>query len=191
MSDPRSELAMHAHYIVPVLVVLFILWRIYVRMRRSFGRQRVQPRRMTVRITLLALIGILVLGASPNLWALGAVLAGAACGALLGLLGLRHTQFQSTSEGRFYTPHTYIGLSVTALFLGRLVYDALLFSHDMQAFSAGPTALLAAEQSNPLTLALSGAVIAYYLTYYFGVLRRSRQAAPGAPVIPTSPTTPE
>ncbi len=178
---------MHAHYIVPVLVVLFILWRIYIRMRRSFGRQRVQPRRMTVRITLLALIGILVLGASPNLWALGAVLAGAACGALLGLLGLRHTQFQSTSEGRFYTPHTYIGLSVTALFLGRLVYDALLFSHDMQAFSAGPAGLAIAEQSNPLTLALTGAVIAYYLTYYLGVLRRSRQAVPETPVLQTTP----
>ena len=179
---------MHTKLIVPVLIVAVVVWRIFMRMRRSFGRQRVQPRRMTIRITVLALIGLLLLlAANLDLWTMGGVLAGGACGALLGLLGLRHTQFESTPEGRFYTPHTYIGLTVTVLFLARLAYDIALLSHGMPTAFSGPGNPYSAEQNNPLTLAVSGAFIGYYLAYYAGVLRKSRQPDRAAPVIQSTP----
>lgn len=179
---------MHTKLIVPVLIAAIVLWRVYVRIRRSFGRQSVRPRRVTIRITVLALIGVLLLFAAKlDLWSLGGVLAGGACGALLALLGLRHTRFESTPEGRFYTPHTYIGLTVTVLFLARLAYDIALLSHNMPTSAAGPGNLYAAEQSNPLTLAVSGAFIGYYLAYYAGVLRKSRQPRPETPVIQSTP----
>lgn len=167
---------MHAKLIVPILLGALLLWRVYVRMRRTFGRQRVQPRRITARITMLALVGALLLpAASHTAWTLGGALTGGAGGVLLALLGLRHTQFEVNTEGRFYTPHTYIGLAVTVAFLGRLIYDLLLFSRDMHAISAGASAFSATAQYNPITLALSGAFIGYYLAYYLGILRKSRQ----------------
>jgi cytochrome b561 len=179
---------MHTKLLVPILIASVVLWRIYMRMRRSFGRQSVQPRRMTIRITVLALIGVLLLlAATLDLWTLGGALAGGACGALLALLGLRHTQFESTPAGHFYTPHTYIGLTVTALFLVRLAYDIALLSHGMPTAAPASSNPFAAEQNNPLTLALSAAFIGYYLAYYTGVLRKSRQPGGEAPVIESTP----
>src|SRR5689334_20773065 len=35
---------------------------------------------------------------------------------------MQHTKFEATAEGNFYTPHTYIGLAVSALLLGRVAY---------------------------------------------------------------------
>ncbi len=181
---------MHAKLIIPALVVALLAWRIYVRMRRTFGRQRVQPRRLRVRISLLGGIGALLLVAGGHdVWTLGGICAGAACGALLALLGLRHTRFEATAEGRFYTPHTYIGVAVTALFFGRLIYDLLQFSHDAAAISALHGVGPGPDPYNPVTLGLSGAFIAYYLAYYFGVLRYSLQAARDAPVVPPEPQT--
>ncbi len=181
---------MHSKLIIPVLVVALLAWRTFVRMRRTFGRQRVQPRRLRVRISLLGGIGALLLVAGgQDVWLLGGICAGALCGALLALLGLRHTRFEATAEGRFYTPHTYIGLAVTALFFGRLIYDLLQFSHDAAAISALHGAGPGPNPYNPVTLGLSGAFIAYYLAYYLGVLRCSLQAARDAPVVPLEPQT--
>jgi hypothetical protein len=182
---------MHSKLIIPVLVVALLAWRMYVRMHRTFGRQRVQPRRVRARIALLGVIGALLLvAAGHDAWTLGGTCAGAACGALLALLGLRHTRFEATAEGRFYTPHTYIGLAVTALFLGRLIYDLAQFSHDAAAVSALHGAGVPGPNPyNPVTLALSGAFITYYLAYYLGVLRCSLQAARDAPVVPIEPQT--
>ena len=178
---------MNTKLLVPILIAAIVVWWIYVRMRRTFGRQSVQPRRMTIRITVLALIGVLLLAAKLDVWTMGGVLAGGACGALLALLGLRHTQFESTPEGRFYTPHTYIGLTVTVLFLARLAYDITLLSHGLPTAFSGPGNPYAAEQDNPLTLAVSGAFVGYYLAYYAGVLRQSRQPDREAAVIQSTP----
>ncbi len=169
---------MHSKLIVPVLIAALIGLRLYMRMRRSFGRQRVQPRRMTVRITIFALLCVLlVLFTRGNVTMLADLLAGGACGAALGSLGLRHTRFESTAEGHFYTPHTYIGLTVTVLFLARVAYDFLVLYHGaLPVPGQGPAAL---PPESPLTLAVSGAFIAYYLVYYIGVLRKSRQGVPG------------
>jgi hypothetical protein len=91
---------------------------------------------------------------------------------------MRHTQFESTPEGRFYTPHAYIGLIVTALFLGRLVYRVagvpIGASGDPQ-----PADPLSVYRSSPLTFAVLSTLVAYYLTYYVGVLRRTRALAIG------------
>jgi len=172
--------------IAPILITAFIAWRVYIRTRRSFGRQQVQPRRMTTRIAVFALFGVLlVLFTRGNVWTLAALLAGSACGAALAVLGLRHTRFESTPEGRFYTPHSYIGLTVTVLFLARIVSDYLTLAHGALTAPAGPGPV-ALPPEGPLTLAVSAAFSAYYLAYYAGVLRKSRQPA-GAELIQAGP----
>src|SRR5271155_4214846 len=108
---------MNPKIITPVLMAALVIWMIYRRMRRTFGRQKVSETRIWVRIGIFAVVGGIFLMASlHNAPILGALLGGLIGGAALGYLGLRHTQFEVTPEGGFYTPHTYIGLTVTALF---------------------------------------------------------------------------
>ncbi|MGH8089851.1 MAG: DUF1453 domain-containing protein [Rudaea sp.] len=166
--------------VTPLLVAAFVAWAIYRRVRRNIGRQRVQPMRMRSRIVLLGVVGALVLAASThNLQSVEGMLAGIAGGVALAWLGLRHTKFEVTEQGSFYTPHTYIGLFVSALLLGRIAYRFMIVYPTMQAAHQVNANPFAAYQKSPLTLAIFGIVIGYYIAYYAGVLMRS--AKPAAP----------
>jgi hypothetical protein len=165
--------------ITPILIGALVVWGVLRRARRSFGRQPVQVTRMMLRIVILTLVGGLIAatGVAHNPQALAPLLGGAACGAGLGYLGLRHTRFEATPEGRFYTPHTYIGLAVMALFLGRLLYRMLDLYATGASAGADPN-LAATYQRNPLTLGIFAVLIVYYLVFYAGVLFRTRPGAP-------------
>jgi hypothetical protein len=159
-----------------VLVAAFVGWAIYRRARRSIGRQPVQVRRLRLRVGILAIVGTLVLSASvANVTLLAALLGGLACGAILGSVGLRHTKFEVSAEGRFYTPHTYIGLFVSALFIARMLFRFLTLyapAHLEAPPSANP---FEQYQKSPLTLAIFGVLLGYYVLFYLGVLKKSRE----------------
>src|SRR5215472_13342091 len=93
--------------ITPILVAALVVFGVVRRLRRTFGRQPVQPGRIWFRIGVLTLAGGLTAATSAMRGAgmLEALIAGFACGAMLGYLGLRHTRFEVTPEGRYYTPH--------------------------------------------------------------------------------------
>ncbi len=166
---------MDLRLLTPVLLGAVLLWAVYRRVRRNFGRQAVNGARLQWRVALLAVISALILfGSARSPALLGALVAGVAAGAALGLVGLRHTQFEATPQGRFYTPHTYLGVAVTALFLGRLLYRVLALYLDTQTALQPNQDPLAAYQKSPLTLAIFGVLIGYYLVFNVGVLRKSR-----------------
>ena len=169
--------------VTSVLIAAFLGWAIYRRARRSFGRQPVNVVRLRLRIGALAVIGTLILAASVvNMNLLAAMLGGIACGAVLATVGLRHTRFEATAEGRFYTPHTYIGLFVGALFLGRILFRYLtLYGHPQSIAQAGPNPFDQYQRS-PLTLAIFGVLVGYYVLFNLGVLRKSREIS-----LPASP----
>jgi len=162
-----------------VLVAALLGWAIYRRARRSFGRQPVQVGRLRFRVGALAVVGTLIIVASvASMNLLAALLGGIACGASLATIGLRHTRFEATSEGRFYTPHTYIGLFVSALFIARILYRYLaLYGHPQEMAQAGPNPF-GQFQRSPLTLAIFGVLIGYYILFNLGVLRKSREIPP-------------
>jgi hypothetical protein len=175
--------------ITPILIGALLVWAIVRRVRRTFGRQPVQPVRMWLRIGILTFAGVAIVATSGMRSAamLEALIGGLLCGAALGGLGLRHTRFEVTTEGRFYTPHTYIGLAVMLLFLGRLAYRFLYFSIGTGGtFLTDPQAA-AAYQRSPLTLGTFGLLVGYYVLYYAGVLFRTRPSALPAPSPATSP----
>jgi hypothetical protein len=169
---------MDPQLLTPILFAALIAWGIFRRLRRSFGRQRVDAGRMWFRMGLLTLVSVLVLaGGVRDARILGAFVAGVACGTALGVVGLRHTQFEVTAEGRFYTPHTYIGLAVTALFLGRVLYRVLYMYFDAHGMGAPSQSAALSYQRNPLTLAVFGALVSYYISFYAGILAKTRTAA--------------
>jgi H+/gluconate symporter-like permease len=162
--------------LIAVPLVGFMLYR---RLRRTFGRQPVTPKRMVSRMALLCVVCILLLvRSSATAVSLGAAVAGLVLGATLAVVGLMHTKVESTAEGKFYTPNKWIGLAVTALVLGRLAGRLVTVSgHATQV--ASETSPFAGLQRSPLTLGLFFLLAGYYVTYYAGVLRKA--AALGAP----------
>ena len=168
--------------IVPAIVFpALYAWALYRRVRRNIGRQPFQPTRLTIRIAILTLIGggfLFAAAAAHASLAVEAGLIGLVLGAGLGFVGLRHTRFESTPEGFFYTPNTYIGVALSALFIGRLIYRFIVIGQ----VTAGPAAAagqpganpFAAVTANPLTLAIFTLIVGYYVTYCAGVLLRAR-----------------
>lgn len=162
----------------PIMLGAFILLAIYRRVRRNIGRQPVQPARMRSRMVMLTVIGALItFGATRDMNLLGAMLAGIAGGAALGWFGLQHTKFEKTEQGDFYTPHTWIGLAVSLLLLGRIAYRFLMVYPSMHAAAQADQNPFASFQRSPLTLAIFGVLVGYYVFYYAGVLRASKGLA--------------
>jgi len=164
--------------ITPILIGALLVWGILRRVRRSFGRQPLQVGRIWLRIGMLTLAGGLVSATSVarNAETLEALTAGLACGAALAYIGLRHTKFEVTPEGRFYTPHTYIGLAVTALFLGRLLCRSFYLTYGANSVIGANQNFAATYKGNRLTLGIFAVLIGYYVLFYAGLLVRNRTA---------------
>jgi hypothetical protein len=166
-----------------ILIAALVLFVLYRRFRRNFGRQPLRPKRMIIRSVILSVFCVLLL-ASPFRSAMSFV--AAACGAVIGIglafYAIEHTKFEATPAGRFYRPNGYIGMAVTALFLGRIIYrfavvypiihGAVRQAAQNSQLQANP---FAAYQRSPLTLGIYFLLAGYYICYYAGVLIRSRQ----------------
>jgi hypothetical protein len=167
--------------VTPYLIAALVVWALYRRMRRSFGRQRVRDGSMWVRIGVFSVVAVLTaVSIAHDLPVLAALLGGIVGGAVLGYFGLRHTKFEVTPEGRFYTPHAYIGLVVAALLVGRLLYRFLdVYNGGIPAGAMGQH-LDANYLNSPFTLAVLGALVGYYVLYYLGVLQRTKSSPSAA-----------
>ncbi len=167
---------MNPEMIKPLLLSVAVAALVLRRVRRSFGPQALRIGRLQFRIGLLSVIGALVLIVSlRHIALLGALLGGVAVGAALGHLALRHTRFEVTAQGRYYTTHTYIGLLITALFVGRIVYRMLSIYPAMQSVGQVNETFFEGYHKSPLTLAILGVLIGYYVLFNIGVLRKSRE----------------
>lgn len=161
---------------------------VYRRVRRNFGRQPLRSGRIAVRTVFLAIVaGLLLLagmigGMSMTGWG---VLAGLAAGFAVGIVGLRMTQFETVAGKHWFTPHPGIGLALTALMLGRLAYRFFAVRATTAAVVASDASALANLQRSPLTLAIAGLLIGYYLAYNIGLLRMARRGGSNSAVAGT------
>ena len=165
---------MTAQQVVPLIVLPFVAWRIYARVRRNIGRQVFNPRRMMGAIVFFSaitlLMGVGALTYPPSLAALGA---GLLLGIPVAMFGLKATKFETTPEGKSYTPHTGVGVALTVLFLGRMAYRMFALVIAPPPDGAPPPSIF----HSPLTLAIFGLTAGYYITYYAGVRRRGLASA--------------
>ncbi|MGC1457785.1 MAG: hypothetical protein WA825_05875 [Steroidobacteraceae bacterium] len=173
-----------------VLVTAIVVFGIYRRVRRNIGRQTLTAGRQYARMGIFTAICLLLLLASGHALqprAVAYIASGLIVGAAVGWFALRHTEFEATPEGYFYTPHLYIGIAVTALFIGRILYRfAVLYS---VAGNMGTGQPPPAPDSNPLTFGILFLTAGYYIVYCTGLLRwlRTAQASVGAKLAPTAP----
>ncbi|HZF18646.1 MAG TPA: hypothetical protein VE008_02960 [Burkholderiales bacterium] len=148
-------------------LVALVLWRAYSRMRRLIGRQRLSRLRSWISVCLFpVVVSLLAFVFSGDPYAVAALAAGAAVGAVLAGYGLRLTKFEKTEEGFFYTPSGHIGIALSLLLAGRILYRVV------QLYFFAPTAGSPVEfAGSPLTLAIFGALAGYYVAYSAGLLR--------------------
>ena len=150
--------------VIPIVFGGLIVWSLYRRVRRNIGRQPLRPVRITVSLVIFALVSLIFLGLSfavPRL--LLGIGGGLLLGALLGLVGLKLTKFETTEAGHFYTPNTPIGVGLSVLFIGRMLYRFWAVGNAMTAPTAPP------PFQSPLTFFIFGLTAGYYLVYYIGL----------------------
>ena len=150
-------------------------WGIYRRIRRNIGQQRLRPVRITISIVIFLLISLAFLNFSlHDMRLLAGMGGGLLLGAGLGFVGLKLTRFETTDAGHFYTPNVYIGMTVSVLFIGRLLFKYFvqpsvpsIGNNQIPAFS-------------PLTLFLFGLTAGYYIVYYIGLFVHTHDKKPVA-----------
>lgn len=170
----RGVDVVNPNLIAPAIAAPLIVWRLYARTRRNFGRQPIQPKRMWTRVAIFSVLSALVACQGfldPRLAAgLGLGLVG---GALLGVVALKFTRFEIDGTNDGYFPNPWIGLALTALFLGRLIYRLMVVWPEMAHAGAGGSP--AGMPQSPLTLAILGMLFGYYIAYYAGLLIHHRR----------------
>lgn len=174
------------HIIGTALTFGLVLFIIYRRFRRLFGRQRLRPKSMMFRVVLLSVIGVLLLPASFFSTELAlSLIVGVAVGIGLGIWGAKHTRFQKQDDVLYYIPHTYAGMVVSALFLGRIIYRFVMISGSAfsvvsvgTAPSPGDFGGFGGIYHNPVTRCIFFILIGYYVYYYLYVLRESKHLKP-------------
>jgi hypothetical protein len=180
----------------PFLFAALVVYAVYRRLRRSFGRQPLRPRRMALRMVLLAVVACTLMPLTlRSVHYLAAEFIGAALGIGLGFWGGNRTQFQMYNGRLHFMPHTYTGIAVSLLFLGRLVYrlvQAYTGSHVAQvASSPDPSQALAPASmiSSPLTVGIFFVLAGYYLYFYGMLLWKSKHLKTGDIEVASAPAT--
>ena len=160
-----------------VLVTALVGFGIYRRARRNIGRQVLTAGRQYARMALFTAICLGLAFAQPlQPVGIAYIASGLIVGAAVGWFALRHTEFEATPEGNFYTPHLYIGIAVTALFVGRILYRMILLYNIAGNLNTGQPA--PAPDSNPLTLGILFLTAGYYIVYCTGLLLWLRKPKP-------------
>jgi hypothetical protein len=153
--------------IVLLALLPLVAWRIYIRFRRMIGRQRLSRVRPWITLAIFSIVLVLLAyAARAHVERLGWMAAGLTAGGLLAAYGLRLTRFEPTPEGLFYTPNAYLGIALSLLFLGRLLYRVA----EVYAISSAASPTPPAFASSPFTLAVFGLIAGYYVTYAAGLM---------------------
>ncbi len=119
-------------------ITAIVAFGVYRRVRRNIGRQPLTANRQYIRMALFAVICVVLAFIQPlHPAGVAGIASGLIVGAIIGWFALRHTEFAATPQGYFYTPHLYIGITVTALFIGRLLYRMVLLYGATDTGAAG------------------------------------------------------
>jgi len=156
-----------------VALVIFIAWRVVARIRRIVTRQRLRAWRPWMSLLFFPWVGI---GLVARLWGdplgLAAQLGGIAAGAALAAFALRHTRFENTDAGLFYTHDPRVGIGLSLLVVSRVLYRLGQIWLDPAIMAEPPEAFM----HRPVTLVILGTLIGYYSCYAAGLLRWRRSA---------------
>ena len=147
-------------------------------LRYRAGTARRQARRwvatLNVWVTSFSVLFFLCFTLLLSFWVASAfrfALIGMGVGAILGLLGLGLTRWESRPQGLFYTPSRWLAVVVTLAIAARFIYGWWRATHYGSTAPGGQHWLITASGTQ-LSLAVAAGLIGYYLVYSIGVRLR-------------------
>jgi len=188
------------HFVNALVAAIIALVIMYRRVRRNFGRQKLNRGYLIFRIVLLCVVGALLLIPTFFVKELAwATIAGTAVGVGLALWAAKHTRFLREDGVLYYLPHNYTGMVVTALFVGRIAYRVFVNAQPHTVVTTdwnpgmGDMSFFNAFVHNPWTRLAYFIVVGYYVYYYWYVLHESKNLKDsdmeGAVAAPAKPKT--
>ena len=176
---------------MPILVVLLIIVFLAIALvplslvqRYRMGTARRLARGWVAALNLAALtlsVGLVLLSATlTNVWvpdALRFTALGLAGGALLGIVGLLLTRWESTPQALHYTPPRLLVALVTLIVAARILFGFWRAWHAWDGEMNRAAWFVGGEVAG--TMAAGAVVLGYYLAYWLGVrfrLKRHRRA---------------
>jgi len=167
MAAPAPHLPLAALVGIGALVA----WRLYRRAHKLIMRQHFSLRRSRMSLIFFPLLLLLFLSSSySHPLAVAAEVGGVLIGVALAIYGLRHTKYENTAEGLFYTPNAHIGIALSLLLAARVAYRFFQMYVSTSAFAQPPQDFA----RSPLTLLIFGTTAGYYAWYALGLIRRHR-----------------
>lgn len=163
---------MNPQWIIFILIGLFIVFRIYKRVRRTFEWQEIKVGRLRFSTIVLSIIGLVFLaeGATHAVSLISDVV-GIVLGIALAYYGASTTRFERRDGRHMYRPNPWIGGAVTVLFLSRLGYRVYELTQPGQ-YEAGAAMAVPLQMTGNLWL--SGFLLimfAYYIVYNILIMR--------------------
>ena len=176
--QPLMDLAHPATVLLPAGIAVLVGWRLYLRLKRMVGRQRLSKVRLWLTVSFFPLlVASLLLRSLAHPVSALALAGGVAAGAVLGRYGLRHTKFERTPLGLFYTPNAHLGIALTLLLVARVGYRAIQLYFLSVAVQTNSITFL----HSPLTLLIFGMLAGYYVAYAVGLLHWQRRVGFSSP----------
>jgi hypothetical protein len=162
------------HYIIPVLLIAFLIFRT---IRRTIGLQKYSKTRLSIRIVIFSIVSLLMVGlaiAHPISLIYDTV------GILIGLgllyLSIKNIVFEKRNDELFYRTHIWIELSVLSIFFARLSYRFyILFKVFENVQSPDQIRNQLADIRDPLTASIFFIICTYYIGYFGYVLKIAKQ----------------
>jgi hypothetical protein len=172
---------MNQHFYSILIIAALILFSIYRRVRRNIGWQELRQGNLMFRTILFLVVGLLfVSGAVSHPISFISDILGVLIGVALAYYSARITNFEQREGRLYYRPNTWIGSTVTVLFLARLFYRfySLYSQGGFSSYQQGQTngfQNMSGAIGNSWTAGLMLIMFAYYVIYYFLLLRKQKR----------------
>lgn len=166
---------MSVQMLIWIVLGFFVLYRIYLRLRRTFGWQELRLRRVQTMTIILSLVGLIFFaeGAMHPVSLISDV-AGIVLGTALAWYSSTVTAFEHRNGKVLYRSSAWIAGIVTLLFFGRLIYriiDMIQSGYFQQgAQMSDRLAVMGSSWSAGLMLIM----FAYYVTYNVILLNKQK-----------------
>lgn len=155
-----------------IIIISFILFRIYRRTRSIVGFQKFVKWRMLTRITLMTIVGVIFLVtefSNPVMYIFDAI--GILLGGILAYYAIRTSSFEWRKDDWFYSRNRHIGMFFLVLFVGRIAFKVYQI---IKGTFVQPVQL-ANYFRDPSTTVMLFMLIIYYLVYYTFLIRTERE----------------
>jgi hypothetical protein len=150
-----------------ILLVPFLVWRVYQRLKSQMLRQRsIMSRHYTGLLVFGAMLVVPATELGDRPFSLAALAAGALAGIGLATYGLRRTRFEDSPEGYFFTPPMRMGVLIGMLLVARVIYLGIEIYLNQGSSRPNPR-----FSDSPATMLCLGITAAYFATFSASLMR--------------------